>query len=135
MTDVHDLIQVFADGEPVDPIELDRALATPAGRAHLIDLLVLRGFVGSPSIVPSATAARPTRIVARSIRWWSAAAAIAMVTALGGYIAGERTAPKPAALDQPAIMTASSTEPAPPTPTRVIRFKQGVDWTEHKGGH
>ena len=46
MSEIHDCVSAFADGEPVDPEQLDRALADAEGRAYLIDLLVLRGLYG-----------------------------------------------------------------------------------------
>ena len=46
MTDHHDIIAAFVDNEPVGAEDLAAALAAPEGRDYLIDLLVLRGFVG-----------------------------------------------------------------------------------------
>lgn len=47
MNEIHDVIEAFADGEPVDPARLTQALSEAEGREHLIDLLVLRGLVGA----------------------------------------------------------------------------------------
>ena len=90
MSEFQDCIGAFADGEPVDPEVLDRALAAPDGRAYLIDLLVLRRLYGRHSPVVAAapatagTPARPT--VTR--RFLTAAAAVVVAGTLGGYVAG-----------------------------------------------
>ena len=42
MSDVHDVIEAFIDGEYVDPSLLKQALSEEAGRDLLVDLLVLR---------------------------------------------------------------------------------------------
>jgi hypothetical protein len=123
--DVQDVIQTFADGETVDPEALDRALADPEGRRHLIDILVLRGFMHTDAAIPSAP------VVRRPLRWLSIAAAIALVATLGGYLAGERTATNRLAAP-PAVVPAAPIDA--PEPTQVITFKPGVDWNEHKGG-
>jgi hypothetical protein len=133
MTNISEVIEAFADGEPVDPAELDRALADTDGRGQLIDLLVLRGFVNGPGLVPFASPASSPRVI-RPWRWLTVAALVTIVASIGGYVAGTRTA----AMKQPGELAATGA-PGPataaPTPTRVIRFEPGVDWTEHRGGH
>ena len=127
MSDVDDVIEAFVDGEPVDPASLKNALAQEAGRAQLVDLLVLRGLVaGQWAPRPAASAAPPTR----ASRLWlvAAAATVAGVGVLGGYVAGSHRvvksmAPPPTAIDAPA-----------PAPTHVFRLENGVDWNERVGG-
>jgi hypothetical protein len=135
MTDIHAVIAAFADGEPVDPAELTRALSEADGREHLIDLLVLRGLVGGQSASRPALMAPPARPAVSRLRWLSAAAALAGVCVLGGYLAGLGSAAAP-----PATPAAATTRPAAipvsaPAPTRVIRLEKGVDWNERGGGH
>jgi len=130
--DIDDVIEAFADGEPVDPAALDRALADPGGRAHLIDVIVLRKLVkrSSASVVTAGATRRPLRLVA-------AAALIVLVAGTAGYLAGVRSpAPRPAVAKTPAETALADAPPPapPPAPTVVIRFKPGVDWTE-RGGH
>jgi hypothetical protein len=136
MTDIYDVIQAFADGEPVDPEELDRALADREGRAHLIDVLVLRGFVNEPGLAPLApVAVAPARVVARPLRWLSIAALVTIAASVGGYVVGERAASGKQRNELAATSaTNSASAPAAPTPTRVIRLEPSVDWTEHRGG-
>ena len=155
MSDIFDPIQAFVDGEPVDPAALERALADPDGRAHLVDILVLRSLVKrSTAAIVSASTAHGGWPWARVIRWMGAAAAIVLVATLvgvGGYVAGERRsgATTPAGPTTAATMAqaapatgaasptagpAAVTPAAAPAPTVVITFKPGVDWTE-RGGH
>ena len=55
MSDVHDVIEAFIDGEYVDPPLLKQALSEEAGRELLVELLVLRGLVaGQPAARPAA---------------------------------------------------------------------------------
>src|SRR5580700_5558962 len=98
MDDVLDVIEAFADGEPVEPIRLNEALADAQGRDHLIDILVLRGLVGSHTAarpgISAAAAAGPTGGVSPSTprlawaRWLPAAAAVALIGGITGYVAG-----------------------------------------------
>jgi hypothetical protein len=128
-TTVIDVIEAFADGEAVDPSALDAALADPAGRAHLLDVLALRALVGGDA------AARPAVLQASVIatssrgawaRWIPLASGIAIIGGITGYLAGARTTA--AAATETAVSS-----PAPP-PTQVIQLRNGVDWTEHAGG-
>jgi hypothetical protein len=136
MNDVIDVIEAFADGESVDPARLKEALADEAARDHLIDMLVLRGMVGGQTV------ARPSSIVAFPsapapvaklswARWLPAAAAVALIGGITGYLAGSRSAIAPAA-DSTAMSVSSAPAPAP---TQVIHLREGVDWTEKAGGN
>jgi hypothetical protein len=136
MSDLQEVIQAFVDGEPVDPVELDRALADPEGRAHLIDVVVLRKLVKrSSATVPPVVvdAAPPAR---RALRWLAAAAAVVIVASVGGYLIGQHASARLASDGTSASGPPSVDAPAvpPPAPTVVIRFQPGVDWTE-RGGH
>jgi hypothetical protein len=139
MSDIYDVIQSFADGEPVDPMELEAALADPDGRAHLVDIAVLRKLVkGTTAVASMPTGAG--RTVRHPIRWLAAAAMVVMSASAGGYFLGERASSGlgPAALNQPAVIdTTGSVAPIPPAPapapTKVITFQPGVDWTERGG--
>jgi hypothetical protein len=156
--DIHDVIQAFVDGEPVDPVELEQALADPEGRAHLVDLVVLRKLVRRSHVAagrradlqirpPFAGPKGPAYVLSRRLRAVAAAAIVAAVASVGGYLVGERatTSSAPTVAVTPAPPRGSETarsggpdgppyEPAPPAPTVVIRFQPGVDWTE-SGGH
>lgn len=128
MSEIHDCIAAFADGERVDPEGLDRALADAEGRAYLIDLLVLRGLFGHRSA--PAVPAMPSR-TSRFGRL-PAVAALVVVSVLGGYIAGRQTGDRPPAA--PTGPLTAQSEVTAPAPTQVIRLEPGVDWNERKGG-
>jgi hypothetical protein len=135
MSDIFDVIQAFADGEPVDPVELERALADADGRAHLIDIVVLRKLVKRSSVAVPVTAAEPVPAPRRSVRWLAAAAVVVTIASVGGYFIGERSSTS----REPAGTVAADGAPAdapapPPAPTLIITFQPGVDWTE-RGGH
>ena len=116
---VPDVISAFLDNEPFDAGELSAALADPAGRAALVDLIALRGLVQSDAGTVPAVHARPRR------SWKLIAASIALPIALAGsYGLGWRAAStnsETAAIDE-----------APPAPTRVIT---NLEWTIGKGGN
>ena len=128
---VIDVIEAFADGEPVDRSALEAALADPAGREHLLDVLALRALVGGaaiahPAALPVATSPAPAR--AAWARWIPLAAGIALIGGITGYVAGARTT------DASLSTETTMTSPAP-APTKVIQLRNGVDWTEHAGGN
>jgi len=135
ISDIHDVIQAFADGEPVDPTALDAALAEADGRAHLIDIVVLRKLVkrssiALPTVVTPARDATPRR----PVRWLAAAAILVTIASVGGYLIGERSSTRrPAVAAGPAAAQATDAAVPPPAPTVVITFKPGVDWTERGG--
>ena len=128
MSEIHECIAAFADGEPVDPERLDRALADAEGRAYLIDLLVLRGLYARRDALPGPDArARTARL-----RWLPVVAALVVVSVLGGYVAGRQSGERaPAASAAPLTVPSEVTAPAP---THVIRLEPGVDWNERGGG-
>ncbi len=127
MNDMHSIIEAFADNEPVDPGRLKDALAAPEGRDYLIDLLVLRGCVrGDGDTRPSLAVGHAIRAPSRT-GWLSAAAALAAVSVIGGYYAGQRSG-APTGGQPSAAITAAA-----PEPTRVIRLDDTADWTERVG--
>lgn len=104
MNTTPDVISAFLDDRPFEPEELAHALDDPAGRALLIDLIVLRRIVQPTDAVPPITMARQPR----RNPWRAVAAAAALVLALGGgYLIGERRGGTPAS--------------EAPAPTRVVQ--------------
>jgi hypothetical protein len=137
MIEVHEVIEAFADGDCVDADQLKQALAEEAGRDHLIDVLVLRGLMGGGAASRPAMPTPRARSTGSRMRWLSAAAAVALMSLAGGYLAGQRW-PGPQA--EPASAAVTPVGPiAPgvsaPAPTRVIRLEPGVDWNERAGGN
>jgi hypothetical protein len=125
------VVEAFADGERVDRDALNAALADPAGREYLLDLLALRDAVGG--MAPSRWSAG-NRAVAPRFRW-VAAAALVVCGIGGGYFAGTRTIEARSASPNVAVVITlpeAEITPAPP-PTKVIRLRPGVDWTDTKG--
>jgi hypothetical protein len=116
MNTAHEVISAFLDDEPFDPQGLAKALDDPAGRALLIDSVMLRRIVQPIDPVPPMTEPVPLR----RFDWRVAAAAAAMfvVAVTGGYFVGERRS-IPAAADEA------------PAPTRVV---QAVPFTPAGGG-
>ena len=149
MSDIHDCIGSFADGEPIEPELLDRALANPEGRAYLIDVLVLRGWYGhrapgaevnrasvwQDSVSAPAAGLLPAGGKRAPGRWLTAVAALVTVSVLGGYIAGRQSVLR----DEPergaaARQAKSDTRVTAPAPTQIIKLEPGVDWSERGGG-
>jgi hypothetical protein len=129
MSEIHTVIEAFADNEPVDPARLKEALATEEGRDHLVDVLVLRGFAGGGAASVPRLVEKPAAPGASRTRWLSAAAIVAAVSLAGGYYAGQQAAPV-ASLDETAPAIAASA----PAPTRVIRLEDSADWIDRAGG-
>jgi hypothetical protein len=135
MSEIHDCVGAFADGEPVDPEQLDRALADPDGRAYLIDLLVLRGLYGRRAPIAAIPDASEALVHPVRMRWVPAAAAVVVLGVLGGYVAGRQSAERPpAAASVDPLRAPSDTAVTAPSPTHVIRLEPGVDWSERGGG-
>jgi len=112
----HEVISAFLDDEPFDPQELSEALADPAGRALLIDLVTLRRLA-QPEDVPSVLTRLPPRRAARPVRILAVAAALVLAV-VGGYQWGERSS--------------DSSSADPPAPTRVVRSETG--WQDVANG-
>ena len=126
------LIEAFIDGEAVEAAELSRALSDESAREHLIDVLVLRGFVGGYGGSRSIGSVAPPRREWRTA-WLSVAAAAFAVAALGGYEMGRRAVVAPPAAAR-AVETPTDPSSVAPRPTRVIQLHDGVDWHERAGG-
>ena len=126
------LVEGFIDGELVTCDALRNALAEPAARDHLVDLLILRRAVGTMAPIAWSTTGRP-RVVRTRAGWLTTAAAI-LVSLAAGYLTGQRAfTPAVAAQTVHAVAQADS-PPAAPKPTRVIRLEPGINWIENSGG-
>jgi hypothetical protein len=147
-----DIVEAFADGESVAAADLDRALAHEDARAHLIDVLALRGLVSGAKSLPSlsssssSTAARARRSSLRLV----AAAAVVVISVASGYAVGRRTTPAvptgstsitdstggvatPPSTERTQPVSASPS--VAPAPTHVFRMENGVTWNERAGGN
>jgi len=124
------VVEAFVDGEAVDQHRLRHALAEPAVRDHLVDLLVLRE--GVRAITPGSWSNPRATTGGTRARWLAAAAAV-LVALSAGYYTGQRTvvASEPRGGE---TIVAVETMPAPPKPTQVIRLERGVNWTDGPAG-
>jgi hypothetical protein len=126
-------LAAWVDGEPVKHAEVARALETSEGREYVIDLMALRRLVTgtAPAFDAQVTADLPRR------RRWPAlaAAAAALVCAVGGFAAGRFGAPSTSAPGAGMAPSAVTTSHTAPEPTRVIRLDEGADWRETVGGN
>jgi hypothetical protein len=83
----HEVISAFLDDEPFEPQALTEALADPAGRELLIDIVLLRHLAQAEeplNAVTSVPAPRSNRAL------YLVAAAASLVALLGGYQLGQR---------------------------------------------
>ena len=129
------VLAALADGERVEPSDLRSALADPAAREYLVDLIALRHAVGSMPSVPLTVFQERQRLRTRT-RWLTAVAAV-FISLTTGYFAGQRTAAEtlsPAPMIETVIDLGSSALIAP-RPTQVVSLRPGVNWTETTGGH
>ena len=129
MSDRFDVIAAFADGEAVSAAELSAALAHEDARAYLIDVLALRSLIDGRPQLPAVSVAAPAR---SRVRWVTAAAALVVAGAAGGYSAGRHTVTPAVDAGRQAVVA-----PAPagaPAPTHVFRMENGVNWIERTGG-
>ena len=117
-------IDAFVDGETVDAVALEAALASPSGRAYLFDGLALRRLM---STTPDVIAAPVSS--ARTLSFYARAVVVAFALVGLGYAAGTRV--DRATADAP---TSTAQLSDAPEPTRVIELKPGVNWHESKGG-
>jgi hypothetical protein len=139
--DSFEVIAMFLDGERVDPAALKDALASDEGRQYLVDVVALREMTADRAPAPPVTL---TRTIPARVLWIrrAAAAAAAVMCVIGAYAAGHRSADAgndPAAGVSPPVAdrpdAASGRSLSAPSPTSVIRFQPGVDWTETSGGN
>lgn len=124
-------VEAFIDGELVSCDALRVALAEPAARDHLIDLLVLRRAVGN--MAPAGWNTTGRRVVQTRTAWLAAAAAV-LVSLTAGYLAGQRVLDSPVAAQTVEAVVQVDTAPAAPKPTQVITLRPGVNWTETAEG-
>jgi hypothetical protein len=122
MEDTFEVITAFVDGERVDPQALKDALSDSEGREYLIDIVALREAVSDRAVVAPALADSQ-----RPLRYWLAAAAVVLLSAASGYAVGARGVGEAAT---PSSTVVGRQPIEAPTPSRVIRFEQGVNWTE-----
>jgi hypothetical protein len=87
MNETHEVISAFLDDEPFDASQLAEALAEPAGRDLLIELIALRHLARSDDKEPHTL--RDQKPWRGSLRALVAAAAV-LVALVGGYLVGER---------------------------------------------
>lgn len=132
MTDLT-LLDAWIDGEPVSPDAVEALLATHDGRVYAVDVMALRCAVRAD--MPAAPVVKPVNQVATPpSRWrtYAAAAAVAVLTTAGGFVAGQYVTRDDG---EPAASIAATTHDSAPAPTRVIQFEVGVDWSESSGGN
>jgi hypothetical protein len=126
-------VEAFIDGEPVDPEALKDALADPAARDHLVDLLVLRKAVRTmPPLAVSAAHPRSPR--SRNRAGWLAAAAAVVVSLTAGYLTGHRAIPPATAHADVEATIDFGSVPVAPAPTHVVALRPGVNWTDSQEG-
>ena len=119
-----EIIGAFFDGERVDAVTLNAALATEEGRAYLIELGAVRELVAMPAIVQ----ARTTAPGSWSPRFLLAAAGVMLAVGAGGFVLGSSRV-------STQTISASSLAPAP---TKVLKLESGVNWKDSessKGGN
>jgi hypothetical protein len=117
-----EVIAAFADGERVDTVALRVALADPAGREYLIDVVAMREMVKETDEPRSTT---PARDRAGSWRRSMAglAAALALAIGVAGYAIGQqRSQLVPVAVHPPLEAAVVIALEEPPAPTQVIRL-------------
>jgi len=127
------VVAALADGERVDPPALRIALADPAARDYLVDLIALRHAVGTMG--DASPVGSQDRHFLRTGAGWLTAAAAVVICLTAGYFAGQRTAAQ--TLSAPAVETAVDlgSIPVAPKPTHVVPLRPGINWTEKVGGH
>jgi hypothetical protein len=122
------VVAALADGEEVDASALKMALADPAVRDYLVDLVALRQAVSRLN-EQSPLRWRERRSLPSRVAWLSAAAAISLTA---GYVAGQRSVEAAPAPVVETVVNMQGAMPAP-RPTRVISLRPGVNWTETAG--
>ena len=124
-------IDALLDGERVDEQALRLALDDAAARDYLVEALTLRRLTrdAGPARFAAPGAARGAFL--RRARWLAAGVIFAVGSGVGYvYGQGDRTHAVAAAPLEVAVDNAPA--PPAPTPTRVIRFEPGVNWTSER---
>ena len=127
-------IDALLDGEPVERQALRAALEHPDARDYLVDALMLRQMTREMGPAQFAIPGTPRSAIVRRMRWLAAGLIVA-VSAGAGYAYGKGTqvdAPSPGSIE---VVLDSAAPPAPPEPTRSIRFEPGVNWTSDRRSH
>ena len=120
--DSSEVISAFLDHEPFDAGQLTAALADPAGRALLIDLIALRSLTQVES-----DAGVPRVMLPRRRRWnWIAASVVLAGALAAGFGVGRWSS-----ASTPAAAQTATADAAPP-PTRVI---SDIEWRTTSGGN
>ena len=126
------IVDMLIDGEAVDKSALRDALNDAGTRDYFIDALLLRQLAVDMAPNTFRAEARALTPAARLLRW-SAAAVVALTTAVAGYTLGrEYTAPRTAS-ESRTVEAARPSVPAP-EPTRTIRFEPGKNWISSMEG-
>jgi hypothetical protein len=126
------IVAALADGEHVESEGLRAALADPAVRDYLVDLVALRQAVGTMA-AENDTRWRERRSVL-SLRGWMTAAAVVLLSVTGGYVAGQRTGVQAAPAPMVETVVNFGGSAAAPQPTRIVTLQPGVNWTENVEG-
>ncbi len=125
------IVAALADGEPVDAAALRLALADPAVREYLIEIVGLRQSVKTHTdLLPVHW--RERRPVRSRVAWITAAAAV-VISLTAGYLAGQRTVQAAPAPNVETVVDFTG-RAAAPKPTRVVTLRPGVNWTEKVEG-
>jgi hypothetical protein len=127
------VVEAFVDGQAVNAHALMDALAQPAGREHLVELLLLREAVGTMAPLTSSMPGRRPWPRWRSGRWVAAAAGV-VLSLTTGFVAGQLTVHGQASPQSAQVVVDAGMSPAAPEPTHVITLRPGVNWTETSGG-
>jgi hypothetical protein len=104
----YEVVSAFLDDEPFDAAELAMALADPAGRQMLLDLVALRTLVREEPIAPPAAAFMVSR------RTWIAV----------GFLAASVLFGAGAAWVLPPLLQHQHAE-VPPTPDHIVTIETG----------
>jgi hypothetical protein len=131
VSDIHEVIEEFADGEAVAPDALMAALATTEGREHLIETLRLRALVSGRAPEMMIAARSNTRGRFRAVLYAAAAAVVAGVCVIGGYRAGRGVTPAPVIVSSAPLPGDAAAAPAP---TTVIKLDAANGWRDRKAG-
>ncbi len=125
-------VDTLLEGDAVDKQALRDALSDAEARDYFVDALLLRQL--AIDMAPTEfKATGPLRIpTARAFRW-TAAAAVAISTAVAGYTLGRQHPPTVAILEGPSVEAHLPSIPAP-APTRTIRFEPGENWISNVEG-
>jgi hypothetical protein len=126
------IVDMLIDGEAVDKCALRDALNDAATRDYFIDALLLRRLAVDMAPNTLRAEARPLTPAARLPRW-SAAAIVALTTAVAGYTLGREHTVPPTIPESRTVEAARPSVPAP-EPTRTIRFEPGKNWISSMEG-